>query len=493
MHEKADMLQKLQDEISHHQNIIAFLEEKKNYLLNTEKSTLNQFYAKQKEFEKNVGTWKYLLHNSELQWSDKLLEILELDPNYTSLSNKITYLSSLDKVDLARLVEIVKSLKNGGQSFEFRHTLHLSNNKLKEVDCLGFPIYNQNNDLIGYEGLVTEVNPSSNNKTGLEDFFEASVDLQCIANEQGYFVKVSPSWSDLLGYTNEELCSRPFIEFVHPDDYEKTLFEANRMNNGELSINFENRYKTKSGEVVTLNWNSKIDRVAGLIYCTARDVTEERAEQQKLRVNLSEKEMLLREIHHRVKNNLQVISSLLSLQANIKGEKYPALKKLYADSQSRINSMAAIHELFYRSEGLKLINFKIYLQKLIVDIIHTFQHGNTKVNYEIIGEDVLLDLDTAIPLGLVSNELASNAIKHGFSGIANGNLEIEISSLDDATARLIIRDNGVGNVPYLLNSDEETLGMTIVKNLVDQIDGEISQLELKKGTGFEIRFPINKS
>jgi two-component sensor histidine kinase len=263
------------------------------------------------------------------------------------------------------------------------------------------------------------------------------------------------------------------------------------LNSGALSVNIENRYITKNGKIVRINWNSKRDELTRLYYCSARDVTDEYNKKEKLLSNLSEKEILLREIHHRVKNNLQIISSLLSLQSGNQA-KNKELKKLYEDSQNRIKSMAAIHELFYQSESLDKINFSDYIHKLSHDLVSTFkgERNNITINLEV--DKILLNLDTAVPLGLIINEIISNALKHGILGDKEGTIGIHLQEIRPGFFKLTIGDDGVGIPEGLTIGESESLGFTLITSLIDQLDGKYYLNSSQQGTHYDISFHKQK-
>lgn len=439
----------------------------------------------------NIAAWQFNFDDKKLYWSPRLYEIFEIDKSYEN-SLYDFYVSCFNQNDLKLLEDGIESLHRGAKNYYFKHAIHLPNNKEKQLECSGYPMYDNNEKILGVKGIVREINPKHKNRqteSRLNQFFKASVDLQCIANEQGYFIEISPSWEALLGYSKDEICSKPFLEFVHPSDYQKTIDETNRMLTGENSLSFENRYITKKGEVVDLSWNATIDPYTNLIYCTARNITQEKAEKKKLLSNLTEKELLLKEIHHRVKNNLQIISSLLSLQANMEAKKLPRLKKLYLESQGRINSMAAIHEMFYQSDTLKQIDFNKYIKKLIVDVIHTFEGDINNIKSVIDIKNIYLNLDTAIPLGLIANEIISNSFKHAFNGSGKGEIRVSMKEKGNDLLEFKIGDNGCG-FKVDLNRQTETLGRTIIESLVEQLDGKIHLVSNENGTTYTILFRI---
>lgn len=198
-----------------------------------------------------------------------------------------------------------------------------------------------------------------------------------------------------------------------------------------------------------------------------------------------EKEILLKEIHHRVKNNMQVINSLLSIQSNYtKDENALALFK---EAQNRIRSMALIHEKMYQSGDLSKINIKDYIVTLMDDLVSTYSI-NCNIHLDLKIAPIKFEIDTLIPIGLLLNEIISNSLKYAFKNRQEGIISIHLNEIEKNNYRLIIGDNGVGMPLGMLQKDDETLGMELIKVFVSQLDGNIERME-KDGTFFEIVFP----
>lgn len=194
--------------------------------------------------------------------------------------------------------------------------------------------------------------------------------------------------------------------------------------------------------------------------------------------------MLLKEIHHRVKNNLMVISSLLNLQSQYIKDK-EALD-IFKESQNRARSMALIHERLYRSTDLKRIDFGDYILTLANDLFHTYVTDPGKVRLIMNLENLMVDINTTVPLGLIVNELLTNSMKHGFIEGKEGEILIDFHK-EDETFVLIVGDTGVGFPEDLDFRNTSTLGLQLVNNLTSQLDGKI-ELNKNNGTEFRITF-----
>ncbi|MBV8887711.1 MAG: hypothetical protein JO235_27465, partial [Chroococcidiopsidaceae cyanobacterium CP_BM_RX_35] len=206
-----------------------------------------------------------------------------------------------------------------------------------------------------------------------------------------------------------------------------------------------------------------------------------------IKASLAEKEVLFKEIHHRVKNNLQIISSLLNLQAEYIHDKRDL--ELFKVSQKRIETMALIHEKLYQSKDLARIEFSEYIQDLVSSLVCSYEVNSSTIHLEMNTEQVLLGLDTAIPCGLIINELVLNSLKHAFPDGRPGEIHISFHVESNNKIILIISDNGIGFPPGIDFRDTESLGLQLVNSLICQISGHI-RMKVNQGTEFQINFPI---
>ena len=216
----------------------------------------------------------------------------------------------------------------------------------------------------------------------------------------------------------------------------------------------------------------------------SRDITKQKAVEDALRMSLNEKEVLLKEIHHRVKNNMQIISSLISLQSDY-AENEDTIK-MFDDSKNRIRSMALIHEKLYQSDDLSLIDFSDYIKSLASKLLEFYGLNARIITLKVDASDITLSIDSAIPCGLIINELISNSIKHAFPEEKEGSMSIGMHEINDNYV-LIIEDNGVGFPEKIDFRKTDSLGLQIVQTLTLQLGGEI-ELESNGGTKFTICF-----
>lgn len=243
----------------------------------------------------------------------------------------------------------------------------------------------------------------------------------------------------------------------------------------------------KNGDVFPAEASiSKVDVHGELILTVIlRDITSRKTAERKVQEALQEKEVLLREVHHRVKNNLQVVSSLLSLQARSTTD--PHARKVFEESQGRVQSMALIHEQLYESNSFAAVDFSNYLRQLAAQLVRSQEVSADRVDVKVEVDGVQLSIDVAVPCGLIVNELLTNALKYAFPEGRNGSVRIRVSHQPDASVTLTVSDDGVGLPPGVGFWNTKTLGLRLVRSLVRQLDGEI-ELSGPPGASFRIRF-----
>jgi len=222
------------------------------------------------------------------------------------------------------------------------------------------------------------------------------------------------------------------------------------------------------------------------LICVFRDITERKQAEEQIRTSLQEKEILLKEIHHRVKNNLLIVSNILELQEDYIRD--PEIIKVLEDSQKRIYSMALIHEKLYRSPGLDRIDFGDYLETLADNLFETYNFiPGDRINFQSDVETIYLNVETANPCGLIVNELVSNALKHAFPDGRSGTLKLSLHQDEEGKITLAVKDDGIGFPENLDFRTVESLGLELVCTLTKQLRGSI-EMNRNNGTEFKLFF-----
>ena len=214
-------------------------------------------------------------------------------------------------------------------------------------------------------------------------------------------------------------------------------------------------------------------------------VTEYNHTQRQIENSLQEKETLLKEVHHRVKNNLQLISSILNLQSTYLQDE--TLQQYFKESQSRIFTMASVHEELYESENFQKVDLNTFLNRILPDLVHLYSQ-DTLITYEIDAEEILVQISLAIPLGLIVNEIVTNSIQHAFPNYEKGRIDISCN-IKDSSVELIIRDNGIGMPDTYYSDEPKSLGIQLIDTLVKQIRGSY-EVRNHQGCVFHLLIPL---
>lgn len=310
-----------------------------------------------------------------------------------------------------------------------------------------------------------------------------------MAGSVGEFIYFNQPWLSFTGKTLESQLGDGWLSCVHPDDAQASMKGFLEAFNAQKPFDLEYRLRRRDG---VYRWflNRGQPRVVGdnklVGYIgSCIDITERKEAEQRLNDSLHEKEVLLQEVHHRVKNNMQVISSLFSLAASQQSN--PTLSAMLKENQNRVQSMALVHEKFYRKTDLARVDFQDYLHDLVTHLFRSFGAVG-RVQYVLQTEPVQLSVDSAIPCGLIANELLSNALKHAFPGGRSGTVTVTLRQLEGAVVTLCISDNGTGLPSEFDTRKGNTLGLQLVRTLTDQLGGQIEILR-QPNTTFTISFP----
>jgi len=300
----------------------------------------------------------------------------------------------------------------------------------------------------------------------------------------------NPSAERIFGYTRDEIVGSDMNMFLSSKNFNsinslfEQLLEEGSSNKGLKQINENIR---KNGEIIICEWYNKtiIDQegeVLGIV-AIVNDITERIKMEENLAKSLEEKQILLKEVHHRVKNNMAIISSFISLQSmNIKDEQ---VLSMLQSTENRVRSMALIHEYLYKSENLKDINVKRYVDELVSMLLGSYQFGADKLTTKIEIAQINLELDILIPLGMIINEIISNALKYAFKNIDSPELSVTLAEGKKTELILTIADNGIGLPESSKINESDSIGFVLINSLVDQIHGTLS-INREFGTKYQI-------
>ena len=322
--------------------------------------------------------------------------------------------------------------------------------------------------------------------------YEATSDAVMLLDENGFF-DCNPATLKIFGCSNKK-------EFYgkHPSEF-SPLFQPNGQDSASLatqrmdtamqtgSCRFDWVHKRLDGSEFPAEVLLNAMEINGrkVIQAVVRDITDRKRDEDGIKASLAEKEVLLKEIHHRVKNNLQVISSLLKLQSRYIQDS--RVSEMLKESQNRVRSMALVHEQLYQSKDLSNIDFAEYIQNLAHNLFQAYEIHAEGVNLQTNIAQCSLNIDTAVPCGLIINELVTNSLKYAFTGQSKGKINIDFTLDNNRVCVLAVSDSGIGFPQDLDYRKARTLGLRLVGSLVKQIRGKIELLETA-GTTFKITF-----
>ena len=324
-----------------------------------------------------------------------------------------------------------------------------------------------------------------------EMFEQSPFGIGLIGSLTGQIYALNPKFVKISGRTVEEMIKLDWMTITHPDDMQEDLDNMALLNAGKINgFNMDKRYIRPDGSHVWINMTiapvAVEDKAHPRHLCMIDDITERKQAEEQIKQNLKEKEILLSEIHHRVKNNMQVISSLLKLQsAKIEDKKYV---EMFKESENRIRSMSLIHEKLYQSGDFANVNFDGYVKNIANDLIRSYAVTPDKIKLNTKIEDVSLGLDNAIPCGLIVNELISNSLKYAFPKDRKGEIKITFRAINSHEIEFTVSDDGIGIPAEMDIRETESLGLQLVQLLAEnQLDGKI-EVDRDGGTAFRIRF-----
>ena len=319
---------------------------------------------------------------------------------------------------------------------------------------------------------------------GVFDYSDIGILLAEAKNDDPTVIEVNKKGLSILGFEPDQITGKP-LSLVVPRTLPRYLLIDQIRKDGQPTI-VESVLTRKDGATipVLISGSRMPDE---MFILNIMDIGDRKKSEDQLQRSLREKEILLREVHHRVKNNMQVISGLIELQSAQITD--PETHRLFQESYERIKTMALIHESLYRSEDFARIDFSIYLDKLISYLLSSYGRTRDEISVDIRLQVIYMNMDIAVPCGLIANELISNSLKHGFPGGRRGTISIRLENAGEKECEFTVSDDGVGFPPGLDFRNTPSFGLKLINGLAShQMRGTV---ELRKGTGttFVIRFP----
>ena len=411
--------------------------------------------------------------------------------------------------DIGDRDHILNQISEEGEVIDYELRLKTKNNKLVFVSMNVHMLFDDNNNLSGLEGTLRDITERKKvskklkeSEQRLTDIIDFLPDATFAIDQEGKVIAWNRAIEKMTGTFKEDIIGKGDYSYAVPwyNERRPVLIDLIGNHDAEYLSKYEHVDKNNKNIYAEIYVPTVYGGKGAYLWITAsplldvhgnqygaiesvRDITERKKAEEATESSLKEKEVLLREIHHRVKNNMQIISSLLNLQINYVEEDESL--NILKESQNRVKSMAMIHEKLYQSKDFTHINISEYIERLSSDLFYSYGVRKNQITPIIKIEDIKLNIETAIPCGLIINELISNSLKYAFPN-RNGILEVSLRSKDD-NYELIISDNGVGFPKELDFRNTDSLGLQLVTTLTKQIDGVIT-LNSENGTKFTIIF-----
>jgi PAS domain S-box-containing protein len=450
-----------------------------------------------------MGNWVWTLSTNRIVCSEEHCRIFGFSPEQLDTTYEAC-LKTVHPDDLRELQSTVEPAIRAGEEFSCEFRIVLPDGSIKHVHGRGGPSTVGTGDCDEYLGTVIDITERKRheeemqkqvslieNSTDFIEYSQSSDRVGCNADRIEY---LNAAGRRLVGLDlDEDITKYKTSDFRPPEGHQQFLDEIRPILlrdghwAGEHTLQ---HFKTKAVIPVfqTIFFiNDKGANRETAIATICRDISERKRIEENLRTSLEEKDALLKEVHHRVKNNLQLISSLLNLQADRVAD--PAVAEGFAESRNRVRSMALVHENLYRAGNLARVPMAAHIRNLCAHLVRAYGVNCQRVDLVTEIEDVELDIDRAITAGLVVNELVSNALKHAFPGNREGQVRVELKSSGEHRYVLAVTDDGIGLSAERDPDYSDTLGLQLVHDLTRQLNGTIA-VQREFGTSFIIRFNV---
>ena len=469
-------------------------------------SELEEAYNLLKESEKSlaeaqkiahIGHWEWEIATDKSYWSDELYRIFGRDPQdpYPTYKEFLNYVHHGDRDHVNNAANRAMS----GKPYSIDYRIVSGKGEERTVHMQSQVIFDEKHTPVRIKGIVQDITESKKTEEKIQilaSAVESSDDAIITESLEGIITSWNKGAEQIYGYSSEEILGKN-VSILEPDDLKgeiKQLIE--KIKQKEKIRHYKTLRLKKDGTIInvsiTLSPVFDTSRELVAISAIARDITKiTKAEKLLAKIEDARK----KEIHHRIKNNLQVISSLLDLQA----DKFdnPKVIEAFRESQDRVISMALIHEELYKGERTDTLDFSTYIRELAENLFRTYslKSKNIQMNTDL-EENAFFDMDVAVPLGIIVNEIVSNSLKHAFQGRDEGEIRIKLRREESEGSKsdsfvLTVSDNGVGIPENLDIEDLDSLGIQLINTLVEQLNGKL-ELKRNNGTEFSVRFTVKE-
>ena len=444
-----------------------------------------------------IGSWEADLITNQLIWTDEIYRIFEVERGVSGASYDV-FRKTVHPEDRERVQQAFDDSVSNKTPYDITHRLLMPDGRVKYVRERAETRYDSQGRPVRSAGTVQDITEQKRvedalraSEASFRQVIEASPVPLSVDGTDRKIEYLNRKFIETFGYTHEELSTRDdwFVRAYPNPEYRQAvarLWEAavaRACAEGKPIGPVETEVTCKDGSIRTVEFVGTA--VGHRLMIAAKDLTEHRRAEDVIRASLKEKTVLLKEVHHRVKNNLQIVTSLLNLQA-VRIKNPEALDTL-RETANRVRSMALLHETLYLSQSLARVNFASYIDNICSHLFRSYGPKAKHIKLDLRLENAVIDLDQTVSCGLMVNELVSNALKHAFPGGRPGKITVELQTAPQDRIVLTIADDGVGLPPGLDIHQTETLGHQLVYMLAEKLRGTVD-VTRNCGTVFCIAF-----
>lgn len=440
----------------------------------------------------DLGSWRWDLNNDTLHWSPKVYDIYGIE----EVSQKPSMELFMEKVhpdDTPIIKDVFHRIRSGEPFIDFEHRIVVAGGTVRWVRHSGQINYTADGSVSHVIGAVQNITSQVAAKEKLEK--EKKLSDQIINSlpisffmfdQKGNAIRWNDYFRKATGLNDMEISYMNPLDYFPEDQKERVAKAVNEVfEEGEATV--QAKFRNADGTQIPFLYSASVfegDQETYMIG-TGQDISELKEYQEELDQSLKEKEVLLAEIHHRVKNNLAIISGLLQLEAFSVEDEHT--QKILKNSQMRIQSMATIHEMLYEAENFHNLSFEGFVEKIISSVRKVYHQDNQQISFDIDIESINLNINQAVPCGLIINELITNAYKHAFDDHQQEGCISVVGEKNDSNIQFTVRDNGAGLPDDFTIEEQSSLGFTLISSLIAQLGAEF-EVTSQEGTTFIFSF-----
>jgi PAS domain S-box-containing protein len=445
-----------------------------------------------------LGNWEIDIVSMAMRWSDEVFRIFDRDSGAGPLSIA-EVIDRIDPDDLDRLQSSIQLILRSDETRDLHCKLNDGAGSIRYLHSRARRHCDPDGVVTHLSGTLMDVSDKirlhdalNASDSRFEAYMEDNPALAFIKDRAGNILYMNKTGRRLCNFDNLDWKGKSSAELWPPNvASEMGSLDLEVLNTGNPTSRVVLLPTSHGGTntFLTCNFPFHVPDQEFLLGAVAMDISEQQAAEKQMRQALADKEILFKEVNHRIKNNLQVISSLLAMQAANVDE--PSIALALHDSQSRVQSMAMIHEMLYSLGTPQAIDFRIYCERLLGELLTSYGASLDRIRGHVNVGDLKLGMDHAIPCGLILNELISNCLKYAFPD-GEGDIYVSLVQLEQGGCQLVVADNGIGLPPHFSHEGKNSLGLHIVKILARQL-GATFDYSSANGCKFQLNFPVSSS